>query len=169
MPIHRAPICATTSVTLNAVFCAITSCTRRPFPCDNRSHYDRGGYRMEEEIRKAAIMEYLKGTSPKEICTNLQRSKRWFFKWLKRYKTGETEWYKERSRAPHAHPRQTPREERALIVGTRQKLEEHPFAQVGASAIKWELHKLGVSFPSDRTINRILTREGLTKKNCLCS
>jgi len=124
---------------------------------------------MEEEIRKAAIMEYLKGTSPREIYTNLHRSKRWFFKWLERYKTGETEWYKERSRAPRSHPRQTPREERKLIVGTRQKLEEQPFAQVGASAIKWELHKLGVSFPSDRTINRILTREGLTKKNCLCS
>jgi transposase len=124
---------------------------------------------MEEEIRKAAIMEYLKETSPKEIYTKLHRSKRWFFKWLERYQTGESEWYKERSRAPRSHSRQTPREERALIVGTRQKLEEQPFAQVGVSAIKWELHKLGASFPSDRTINRILTREGLTKKNILCS
>ena len=124
---------------------------------------------MEEEIRKAAIMEYLKETSPKEIYTKLHRSKRWFFKWLERYQTGETEWYKERSRTPHAHPRQIPREKRAVIVGTRQKLEEQPFAQVGASAIKWELHKLGLSFPSDRTINRILTREGLTKKNILWS
>ena len=26
---------------------------------------------MEEEVRKAAIMEYLKGTSPKEIYTTL--------------------------------------------------------------------------------------------------
>jgi hypothetical protein len=34
---------------------------------------------MEEEVRKTAIMEYLKGTSPKEIYTTLQRSKRWFF------------------------------------------------------------------------------------------
>lgn len=118
---------------------------------------------MEEEVRKAAIMEYLKGT----IYTTLQRSKRWFFKWLERYQTGDLEWYKEHSRKPKSHPRQTSREERALIVSTRQKLEDQPFGQVGTSSIKWELHKLGLSFPSDRTINRIPTREGLTKKNCL--
>ncbi|MDP2364438.1 MAG: hypothetical protein Q8M94_11805, partial [Ignavibacteria bacterium] len=56
-----------------------------------------------------------------------------------------------------------------LIITARKHLEEQPFAQVGASAIKWELHKLGASFPSDRTIHRILAREGLTKKNILCS
>jgi transposase len=124
---------------------------------------------MEEEIRKAAIMEYLKETSPKEIYTKLHRSKKWFFKWLKRYQTGDVEWYKEYSRAPKSQAKETPREQKELILGTRRRLEEQPFAQVGTSAIKWELHKLGLSFPSDRTINRILTREGLTKKNILCS
>ena len=124
---------------------------------------------MEEEIRKAAIMEYLKETSPKEIYTKLHRSKKWFFKWLKRYQTGDVEWYKEYSGAPKSQAKETPREQKELILGTRRRLEEQPFAQVGTSAIKWELHKLGLSFPSDRTINRILTREGLTKKNILCS
>ena len=124
---------------------------------------------MEEEIRKAAIMEYLKETSPKEIYTKLHRSKKWFFKWLKRYQTGDVEWYKEYSRAPKSQAKETPREQKELILGTRKRLEEQPFAQVGTSAIKWELHKLELSFPSDRTINRILTREGLTKKNILCS
>src|SRR5450759_2211612 len=124
---------------------------------------------MEEEIRKLAIMQHVKEKQPpKEIYTRLNRSKRWFFKWLERYQTGDLEWYKEHSRKPKSHARQTSREERALIVSTRQRLEEQPFAQVGSSSIKWELHKLGLSFPSDRTINRILTREGLTKKNCLC-
>jgi len=124
---------------------------------------------MEEDTRKAAIMEYLKGQSPKEIYTRLDRSKKWFFKWLKRYQTGNVEWYKERSRAPKSQAKKTPQEQKELILVTRQRLEEQPFAQVGTSAIKWELHKLGVSFPSDRTINRILTREGFTKKNILCS
>ena len=124
---------------------------------------------MEEEIRKGAIMEYVKGTPPKEIYTRLNRSKKWFFKWLKRYQTGNMEWYKEHSRAPKSQAKETSQEQKALILVTRKRLEEQPFAQVGASAIKWELHKLGASFPSDRTINRILTREGLTKKNILCS
>jgi transposase len=122
---------------------------------------------MEEEIRKGAIMDYVKGQPPKEIYTRLNRSKKWFFKWLKRYQTGNVEWYKEYSRAPKSQARETPREQKELILGTRKRLEDQPFSQVGTSSIKWELHKLGLSFPSDRTINRILTREGLTKKNCL--
>jgi transposase len=123
---------------------------------------------MEEEIRKTAIMDYVKGEPPKEIYTRLNRSKKWFFKWLKRYQTGNGEWYKEHSRAPKSQARETPREQKTLILTTRKRLEEERFAQVGSSAIKWELHKIGASFPSDRTINRILTREGLTKKNIIC-
>jgi len=47
---------------------------------------------MEEEIRKLAIMEYVKEKQPpKEIYTRLNRSKRWFFKWLERYQTGDLE------------------------------------------------------------------------------
>jgi len=123
---------------------------------------------MEEDIRKSAVMDYLKGHAPKEIYTRFNRSKKWFFKWLKRYRTGNTEWYKDRSRAPLSQVKETPREQKELILSTRRHLEDQPFSQVGASAIKWELNKLGASFPSDRTINRILTREGLTKKNSLC-
>jgi transposase len=124
---------------------------------------------MEEEMRKTAIMEYVKGEPPKEIYTRLNRSKKWFFKWLKRYQTGNAEWYKEQSRAPKSQARETPREQKELILTARKRLEEERFAQVGSSAIKWELHKMGASFPSDRTINRILKREGLTKKNIICS
>lgn len=123
---------------------------------------------MEEDIRKSAVIDYLRGHAPKEIYTRLNRSKKWFFKWLKRYQTGNTEWYKDRSRAPLSQIRGTPREQKELILSTRRHLEDHLIAQVGASAIKWELNKLGAPFPSDRTINRILTREGLTKKNSLC-
>jgi putative transposase len=124
---------------------------------------------MEEEIRKTAIMEYMKGEPPKEIYTWLNRSKKWFFKWLKRYQTGNAEWYKEHSRAPKSQARETLREQKELVLTARKRLEEKRFAQVGSSAIKWELHKMGASFPSDRTINRILKREGLTKKNIICS
>jgi hypothetical protein len=62
-------------------------------------------------------------------------------------------------------PSQVSKDRRELIVSTRKRLEAEPFAQTGVSAIKWELSKLGVDFPADSTINRILKKEGLVKKN----
>jgi len=120
---------------------------------------------MEEETRKEAIVRFLKGESPKSICRDLSRSKHWFFKLLRRFQTGGLDWYKDRSRAPLSRPSQISEERRALIVSSRKRLEAEPFAQTGVSAIKWELRKLGADFPSDSTINRILRKEGLVKKN----
>ena len=48
---------------------------------------------MEKKIRKIAIKRYLNGESPKSTYTDLKRSKRWLFKWLNRYKTGDANWY----------------------------------------------------------------------------
>ena len=124
---------------------------------------------MEQEQRKKAINRYLKGESPKTIYTDLKRSKHWFFKWLKRYQTGEPEWYKGKSRAPLNRPAQISEIEKQRIISTRQRLESEKFAQIGVSAIKWELSKSGYSLPSDRTINRVLKREGLIKKNFIHS
>jgi hypothetical protein len=120
---------------------------------------------MEEEVRKRAILRYTNGEPPKAIYDDLNRSKKWFFKWLKRYQAGEADWYRDKSQAPLRRSSQTSEERRALIVSTRKRLEAEPFAQTGVSAIKWELSKLGVDFPSDSTINRILHKEGLVKKN----
>ena len=122
---------------------------------------------MSEEQRKQAIQRYLQGEEPKSIYTSLSRSKEWFFKWLKRYKSGVAEWYKEQSRAPLRTPGRISDNQKQAIILTRNRLEAHSFAQTGVSAIKWELTKQGLSFPSDRTINRVLKREGLIKKNFL--
>ena len=119
---------------------------------------------MEQKIRKQAIERYIKGESPKSIYTDLNRSKNWFFKWLKRYKTGNPDWYKGKSRAPKRMPLAISEIERQRIISVRSQLESQNFAQIGASAIKWELHKSGFDLPSDRTINRVLKREGLIKK-----
>lgn len=125
---------------------------------------------MEEELRKQAILRHvIGGEKPKVIYTEINRSKQWFFKWLKRYQTGKKDWYKDRSRAPLTKPNETCKEEKKLIVSVRRQLESARYAQVGVSAIKWELTKLGVNFPSDRTITRIIKQEGLVKKNCICS
>lgn len=125
---------------------------------------------MEEETRKKAILRHIVDKEePKTIYASLNRTKPWFFKWLKRYQTGDTNWYKDQSRAPLKKPKQTSKGNRELIVDTRRRLESEPYAQTGVSAIKWELTKLGVTFPSDSTIHRILKREGLVKKNFLFS
>ena len=123
---------------------------------------------MEQELRKQAIQRYQNNEKPKAIYTDLDRSKYWFFKWLKRYKSGDPDWYKDQSRAPQSRPSALREIDKQRIISVRERLESLKFAQTGASAIKWELSKSGFSFPSDRTINRVLKREGLVKKNCLC-
>lgn len=125
----------------------------------------RGGKQLETEIRRKAIQRYLKGEKPKSIYTDLSRSKKWFFKWLRRYQTGQKDWYKDQSKAPQNSPTRIPEIEKQRIIEVRRRLESESFAQIGASAIKWELSKSRLGFPSDRTINRVLTREGLVKKN----
>jgi hypothetical protein len=123
---------------------------------------------MEQELRKTAVNRYLKGETPKSIYTDLKRSKNWFFKWLKRYKSGEPEWYKDKSKAPINRPAAIGKVERQRIISTRIHLESQKFAQIGPSAIKWELSKSGYSLPSDSTIKRVLKSEGLIKKNFVC-
>jgi transposase len=123
---------------------------------------------LETELRKKAIQRYVQGEKPKVIYTDLNRSKKWFFKWLKRFQSGAPDWYKDQSRAPTNSPRRISQTDKQRIIEVRKKLESQLFAQTGASAIKWELSKSGFSFPSDRTINRVLKREDLVKKNFLC-
>ena len=122
----------------------------------------------EEELRRLAIKRYQQGESPINIYRDLKRTKQWFFKWLKRYQSGDPFWYRSRSQAPLSRPGQIDAVDRQRIAAIRQHLEAQPYSQVGVSAIKWELHKAGAPIPSDRTINRILKREGLVKKNFIC-
>ena len=124
---------------------------------------------MEKGLRKTAIKRYLEGEPPKLIYTDLKRSKCWFFKWLRRYQSGDLDWYKDRSRAPKRRPAAISDAERNRIISTRLHLESQKFAQIGPSAIKWELVKDGLSLPSDSTIKRVLKKEGLVKKNFICS
>ena len=124
---------------------------------------------MEECIRQRAVQRYLMGEKPKAIYTDLNRSKKWFFKWLKRYQSGLKDWYKDQSKAPRSSPKQIQEVEKQRIIEIRKRLENERFAQTGVSAIKWELSKSDHNLPSDRTINRVLKREGLVKKNSICS
>lgn len=109
------------------------------------------------------------GEKPKAIYTDLNQSKKWFFKWLKRYQSGQKDWYRDQSKAPRSSPKRIPEVEKQSIIEVRKRLENERFSQIGVSAIKWELSKSGHNLPSDRTINRILKHEGLVKKNSIRS
>ena len=54
-----------------------------------------------ENIRRIAIKRLLKGENPLQIYTSLQRTKPWFYKWLKRYRSGDPDWFRDYSRRPH--------------------------------------------------------------------
>jgi len=122
---------------------------------------------MEQEIRKAAIKRFIQGEKPKQIYESLNRSKPWFFKWLKRYQSGDPNWFKGQPRTPKHSPRALCLEDKKRIIETRRHLDAQRFAQFGPSAIKWELKKAGHQLPSDSTIKRVLRAEGLVKKNSL--
>ncbi len=113
---------------------------------------------MEQQLRQMAISRYLQGEKPISIYTE-----------LKRYQSGDPDWFKDKFRAPLTRPTQISEIEKQRIISIRKRLESERFAQIGASAIKWELSKSGHSFPSDRTINWVLKREGLIKKNSVHS
>ena len=133
----------------------------------SQSNLLTGSCKMEKELRKKAIQRYLNGENPKSIYQSLNRSKNWFFKWLKRYKSGDQHWYRAQSRAPKRQPTAINSAEKQRIISTRLHLESQKFAQIGPSAIKWELAKAGNHLPSDSTIKRVLKREGLIKKKRL--
>lgn len=118
----------------------------------------------EEQLRITAITRYITGKAPHTIYRDLNRSKVWFFKWLKRYHQGDHRWYKELSRAPRSSSRVLDPYTEQLIVRIRKGLEVTKYAQHGAGAIAWELTKLDLTPPAVWTINRILKRHHLITK-----
>lgn len=118
----------------------------------------------EIEIRKQAISRYENGESPKQIYQSLGKSKKWFFKWLKRYKNGKENWWEELSRRPHHSKDRIDESMEQAIIDTREKLERTLYAQIGALNIKWHLQEQGFPSPTIPTINKVLKRNNLVKK-----
>ena len=118
----------------------------------------------EIETKKQAISRYENGESPKQIYQSLGKSKRWFFKWLKRYKESGNNWWEELSRKPHGTKQKIDKDMEQAIIDTREKLERTLYAQIGALNIKWHLNEHGHPSPSIPTINKVLKRNNLVKK-----
>ena len=123
----------------------------------------------EEQERIDAVTRYTKGERAVKIYHDLKRSKRWFFKWLNRFKTGDKAWYKSQSKAPKNHGKAIPYEMEQAVTTIRKALmeaieEESKYLGVGADAILFRMEKL--SFPKDEipsasTIKRVIKKQGL--------
>lgn len=117
-----------------------------------------------EGRRRAAIARHLAGESPSAICASVGLSRPWFYKWLKRFESGDAAWAVDRSRRPQASPARTVDEVEASVVAARRGLEAQGLFS-GAQAILWELEDQAIQpVPSLRTIGRILVRQGLTAR-----
>jgi len=119
-----------------------------------------------EQQRREAVRRVLAGEPVSVVAQDLGRSPPWVRKWVDRYDPTDEMWPVAHSRAPRTVANRTDTETEALVVKIRERLAEQPWAQVGASAIAWELTKLGVvELPSLRTIERILVRHDTPRRD----
>ena len=118
----------------------------------------------KSEIRRQAVKLFLGGENPGSICNRFNRSKPWLYKWLKRYKSGDDDWFEGLSHRPKHHPKQTPEHLENTVINVRKKLAKTLYSQIGANAIQWEMKKLGLKPLPVSTINHILQRNGLINK-----
>ena len=110
----------------------------------------------EKQTRERAIKLYSQGMQVSAICRELSRSRAWFYKWLRRYESGDQNWSEARSKAPHTVANKTPTERVHLVLRIRNDLETTPGSRIGASHIQARMADLEWEPLPKRTINRIL-------------
>jgi transposase InsO family protein len=119
---------------------------------------------MNDKIRQQrirAVTRFLGGEKPESICTSLDRSKAWLYKWVQRYHVDDLSWSESGSCQPHHVVNRTPKEVEEIVKMVRLNLYNKDLF-CGAQAILWELVDLGIKpLPSLSTINRILIRNDL--------
>jgi putative transposase len=119
-----------------------------------------------ESDRAIAVQRFLRGERVSSIARSLGYSRKWIYKWIQRQQaeSGDAAWYQDRPCDPHACPRRLPGEMVEIVKLARLHLYNRDLF-CGAQAIQWELRQWEVQrLPSLRTINRILSREGLTHR-----
>jgi putative transposase len=123
----------------------------------------------EEQERKESIQSYMEGSRPVDIYRHINKSKKWFNKWLKRYQTGQKNWYKDLPRKHELVHNKTDKKIELVVIKIRKSLmdgsdESSRYSFLGAEAIKFKLEELGYNpgeIPSLSTIKRIIKRNKL--------
>lgn len=127
--------------------------------------------RQERQLRRKAIRLTLRGVDPKQILEQIPRSRKWLYKWQKRFEQFGWTGLRSHSRQPKASPQQYPDRVHRLVIQARRHLEKRKVGLIGPKAIARELRQgqLLRRIPSRATINRILYEAGLiniTLHNC---
>jgi transposase InsO family protein len=125
---------------------------------------------MNDELaaRHRAITLRLAGRPVKAICAAVGRSEVWFHKWWGRYLQAGPEGLYDLTRANHHVAQRIPPELERAILSIRRRLQAHAspatrYCLTGAASIRAELKALGIRpLPCERTIERVLERNGLT-------
>src|SRR2546421_3539846 len=125
---------------------------------------------MHDELaaRHRAITLRLAGRAVKAICAAVGRSEVWFHKWWHRYLEAGPEGLYDLTRATHHIALHIPPELERTVLSIRRRLQAHAtpatrYSLIGAPAVLAELQRLGVRpLPCERTIERVLQRNGLT-------
>jgi transposase InsO family protein len=125
---------------------------------------------MHDELaaRHRAITLRLAGWPVQAICAAVGRSKFWFHKWWGRYLQAGPPGLYDLTRANHHVAQRIPPELERAILSIRRRLQAHAapatrYCLTGAATIRAELKALGIRpLPSERTIERVLQRNGLT-------
>ncbi len=125
---------------------------------------------MHDELtaRQRAISLRLAGQPVKRICAALGRCEAWFHRWWRRYLEAGPEGLYDLTRASHHIARHIAPELERTILTVRRRLQAHAspatrYSLIGAPVILGELKALGTRpLPSERTIQRVLERNGLT-------
>jgi len=125
---------------------------------------------MNDELsaRHRAINLRLAGRPVKAILAAVGRSEVWFHKWWRRYLEDGPDGLYDLTRARHHVTQRIPPELERTILSIRRRLQAHAtpatrYSLIGASAVLAELKALGTHpLPCERTIERVLERNGLT-------
>lgn len=118
----------------------------------------------KEQLRARAIELYNSQWNISEICKVLNCSRRWFYKWLKRYQSNEPQWFIEHSRKPKTKKKKTDTKTEQLILETRKQLMTTPFMQYGPQAIFYHLKMRNIVPPPVWSIARLLKQNEVTHK-----
>ena len=110
----------------------------------------------------------MEGERPVDIYRG-NRSKTWFKKWLNRYKTGKSEWYKDLPKGATVIHNKTNDKIEQVIIKIRKSLmdgseESTRYSFVGDESIRFQMEELGYKpseIPSQSTIKRIIKRNKL--------
>ncbi|MEA1902594.1 MAG: leucine zipper domain-containing protein [Actinomycetota bacterium] len=115
--------------------------------------------------RREAVRLVDERVSVAEVARRVERSRRWVYEWVGRFRAEGDIGLEDRSRAPKTQPAKTRPETAAKILETRSILSGKPEASIGALSILAQMEREGWSdIPSVATIDRILSDAGVTRQ-----